>query len=226
MKRKEILSKVDPLFIHHGEYSKELPIVNYNGSQYKGIEFMGYNGKPEYCANFEVGSATTPGLKYKVQVLLPGLGILLRDKSKVMLMRDRVLKAVSDMDILVWCPCKAYTFWGYAFLDTQYKIILPKRKQGIPPNVRNPRRRGIICKHLDLCLRTLPFLANSIVGDIKKKELVPEPTKTTVKKPIAKPAVVKTPIKPVVKPVIKTVGKTPIKTVGKPTIKSKPPFKK
>ena len=216
MKRKEILSKVDRNFIHHGEYSKELPIVNYNGAKYKSLEFMGYNGKPEYVVNFEVGSATTPGKKYKVQVLLPGIGQLLRDKSKVMLMRDRVLKAVSDMDILAYCPCPADLYWGYNFIANQRKAMIPKYKTTIPPNVRNPRRRGIICKHLDLVLRTLPFNANNIVSDIKKKELVPEPKKPEpVKKPVAKPA-----IKPVAKPAIKPVAKTAVKPAIKPVVKT------
>jgi hypothetical protein len=82
---------------------------------------------------------------------------------------DKVGYAVNKGDLLVTCSCEAFGFWGYAFIDTKLKINHPAGKELRPPKIRNPQRRGIVCKHLDLVLRILPFNISSIVKDLKEE---------------------------------------------------------
>jgi hypothetical protein len=47
--------------------------------------------------------------------------------------------------------------------------IHPKYKETRQPKIRNPQERGLLCKHLDLCLRqSLPFLSGKITHDVKE----------------------------------------------------------
>ena len=172
MKRKEILRAQDFSFIHHGEYSKELPKRNFTGARYTGLKFTSYKGVQHYTAMFNTRSAEDPqGQNYDQPITLLGLRPILQDKKKKMLLRDAVLKSIAEGEVLVGCDCPAFLYWGYRYIDTQKGIIDPKYKEKRAPNVRNPKRRGIICKHLNLVMTVLPFNASSIVKDLKSKEL-------------------------------------------------------
>jgi len=63
----------------------------------------------------------------------------------------------------VKCSCPAYLYWGYEYIETQLgsdNIEVPDyegKKGGEKryPKVRNPKLRGVICKHLTAVLLTL-----------------------------------------------------------------------
>ncbi len=58
--------------------------------------------------------------------------------------------------------CEAYKYWGYEFiLTTMDAAIKPELR---PPNIRNPRRRGVVCKHLGNVLKVFPFWWSTITG--------------------------------------------------------------
>jgi hypothetical protein len=122
MIRRKIISRVDKTFIHHALYTAELPRRNFTGSKYQKLFFTSIKGKPQYAVDFLTNSATDPGtVHYHQLIALLKLGELLRDK-KPMLMRDRLLKAVSEGDLLVTCDCPAYCLHE----DTKIKLLNQK----------------------------------------------------------------------------------------------------
>lgn len=78
--------------------------------------------------------------------------------------RDRVNLAVSG-DLQVHCTGPAFNWWGYRYIVAQLDTGL--YPQEIRPEVRNPSRRGTVCKHLATVLRVLPFWMSDINRDLR-----------------------------------------------------------
>ncbi|RMH21731.1 MAG: hypothetical protein D6698_02250 [Gammaproteobacteria bacterium] len=69
-------------------------------------------------------------------------------------------------DIRLHCDCPSFLYHGYAYLITVMDAdIVPEDR---PPKIRNPKERGIVCKHLNLTLQVLPFNLGKIASKIKK----------------------------------------------------------
>jgi len=89
------------------------------------------------------------------------------DKSKVDF-RKLSKKFMNKADIQLFCSCPAFKFWGPAFIlsldkyDAHYT-----RKEERPPSVRNPKRYGAVCKHLDRLLKVLPFYSGTLARWLK-----------------------------------------------------------
>ena len=58
--RKELLNAVDPSFIHHAQYYKELPVKSATGARYRGIKLVRVDGYLQY----EVISMATDGCSH------------------------------------------------------------------------------------------------------------------------------------------------------------------
>lgn len=176
--RQEFLNATDPKFIHHSAYRKELPDANVGGAEYQELTSMGSGKVRRWEAIFEVGTSgrwgTSSGVSYKQRIVLLALEPLLRAKApkkrtkvKRLSMLDKV-RYVVDGDLQVSCTCPAYLYWGYKYINTSLGTAAPGAKERRAPDIRNPQRRGIVCKHLDLVLSVLPFVASSITRDLKK----------------------------------------------------------
>ncbi len=65
-------------------------------------------------------------------------------------------------DVKIGCSCPAQLYWGGDFI-----ISLPRYdakygdKETRPPRVRNPKKYGAFCKHLQAVFNVLPFYPNS-----------------------------------------------------------------
>ena len=72
-------------------------------------------------------------------------------------------KFMNKVDIQLFCSCPAFKYWGPAYIlsldkyDAHYT-----RKEERPPSVRNPKRYGAVCKHLDRLLKVLPFYGSTM----------------------------------------------------------------
>lgn len=54
-------------------------------------------------------------------------------------------------DVLVWCTCPAFLYWGSRYWSTQEKYkIKDKPRENRKPDIRDPNRSNLLCKH---CLR-------------------------------------------------------------------------
>lgn len=56
--------------------------------------------------------------------------------------------------IRMWCTCPAWQYWGAAFNSTDQKYNLEK-KENRPPDIRNPERDYLMCKHTLAVLRNI-----------------------------------------------------------------------
>lgn len=67
--------------------------------------------------------------------------------------REQVLKskrtAILTIPMKTYCTCPAYTFWGSKYIATKKGYnINSKGREDRPPNVRDPKRKNIVCKHI------------------------------------------------------------------------------
>jgi len=117
---------------------------------------------------FKIHSGTDPNKWYEVHLAFKNVKELLAkhvkdrriwvgDKSRVD-RRKLAKKMLYSIDIALSCSCPAFQYWGGAYITS-----LPKyaAKYGEPetrsPNVRNPKKYGMVCKHLQNLINVLPF---------------------------------------------------------------------
>lgn len=78
---------------------------------------------------------------------------------------ERARLTMLEGDIALHCTCPSFLFWGYQYLLTQIdSAIVPETRS---PNIRNPKQRGIVCKHLNRSLRSWPFFTGDLARFIK-----------------------------------------------------------
>jgi hypothetical protein len=83
---------------------------------------------------------------------------------------DRARLMMLQGDLMLHCTCPSFLFWGYQYLLTQIDAaIVPEDR---PPNVRNPKQRGIVCKHLNRALRSFPFFTSDFARHIRQNHNV------------------------------------------------------
>jgi len=116
-------------------------------------------------AHFVTPSGTHPTTtKWKQKIQISELPAFFKDKNSKLTSKARVVKALKK-DVKVMCDCPAFKFWGYKYITTQLGSSLENETR--PPNIRNPKRRGTVCKHLEVALRVLPFHSPDITRKMK-----------------------------------------------------------
>lgn len=87
------------------------------------------------------------------------------DESLSPIERSRLL--MYDGQIQLNCTCPSFLYHGYRFiLAKQGASIFPEIR---PPVVRNPRQRGIVCKHMHKVIKAYPFYTGNFAKFIKKE---------------------------------------------------------
>lgn len=87
---------------------------------------------------------------------------------------DVSLPATERARLLLWagnirlhCTDPSFIYWGYQYiLSVIDAAVYPEERQ---PNIRNPTRRGICCKHLMNVLKVLPFYSGDIAKALKQQ---------------------------------------------------------
>jgi len=164
--RKQFLGAADPTFIHHAQYTKDLPKENETGAQYFKTDTIRVKGKRLFEVKFRTRSSEKTEV-YIQKIILRALDELIKSKRSNMTLRQKVSYSVNKGDLQIYCPCDAFLYWGYQYINTTMDSIHPRHKILIPPDERNPQRRGIICKHLGLVLNVLPFNISKITSDVQ-----------------------------------------------------------
>jgi len=77
------------------------------------------------------------------------------------------LAVLANTDLKVRCTCPAFQYWGPAYQLTKKDAIYGKGEKR-PPKVRNPKQKGLFCKHLDVTLRTFLFYHGEMAKVLKK----------------------------------------------------------
>jgi hypothetical protein len=75
-------------------------------------------------------------------------------------------EVLEDVQIELFCSCPAFQYWGPSFILTRRaaKYTAPETR---PPNIRNPRQYGAMCKHMQLVFDVLPFYAGTMSKHIR-----------------------------------------------------------
>jgi len=123
---------------------------------------------------FSTKSGTDPANRWiqKVQVL--GLARALRPVldgyagAKALAPIQRALKG----DIKVACACPAQKYWGFQYIGTVEGYHLGG-KQTHAPDIRNPKRKGSVCKHLVKVLQVLLFQGARVTSLANKQYIEP-----------------------------------------------------
>lgn len=171
--RKELLAKVDPKFIHHAENTKELPEKSPTGAVYKRMNILKDTGKPELEVWFETRGATYENHPWWAQrIIVVGLLDTLKKNPESNI--DRMIRdALDKNDLLIGCTCPAANYY-YNFTTTKKGVVHPRFKETLSSPINNPNLKGIMCKHVALCMNVILANTYKMVADVKK--IVPELT--------------------------------------------------
>jgi len=148
---KELLDNRDGDFIHHDKYTQELqsPVLKYCYANTLRFEIKSSKfGQKVKVKNGQTGTNVT---KYDVFVLFEDFYTIGKDKD--ISLEDAIDYAVGFGDIHLRCTCPAATYWGYNYIQTEFKTLygIPREKRF--PIIRNPNLKGTICKHEDAVLQ-------------------------------------------------------------------------
>lgn len=138
-----------PNWLPHNDYSPLIPFVKYDGHKGNTMRFFVPN-------------------KYN------GWNTYVRFEEWWDVINDREYNAVESARLLLWganlklhCGCPAYLFWGHQYiLTTKDAAIVPEDRF---PDIRNPQRKGGLCKHLTRSLKVLPFHLGDMARIIKEQ---------------------------------------------------------
>lgn len=156
---KQIASRIDPNFLIQEIRAKALEPIKYSSIAKKSMLFAVRSS--EFTAN-----TTT----YKNVYRFKDWDDIVDDDTMTPIFRARLLMFAGDLEL--HCTCPSFLFWGYQWLLTQMDAALVPEQR--PPDIRNPQRRGIVCKHLNRSLRAFPFHAAMLAKHIRQNHRITE----------------------------------------------------
>lgn len=156
---KQIASKIDPNFLLQEIRAKALEAIKYSSIAKKSMLFAVRSS--EFTAN-----TTT----YKNVFRFRDWDDIVDDDTMTPIFRARLLMFAGDLEL--HCTCPSFLFWGYQYLLTQMDAAMVPEQR--PPDVRNPGRRGIVCKHLNRSLRAFPWHAMKLAAHIRQNHRIAE----------------------------------------------------
>ena len=138
-----------------------------------GIELM--SQFPEVW-QFKVSSGTKPGVRYDVALKFKNIPEMIKKFASdrrlwnkagtnvdLRLLSSEIL---NNVDMEADCSCPADTFWGPEYIKTKRDAQFGD-KEYRPPDVRNPRQYGIICKHSHEVFADLPMYNSTFANHLK-----------------------------------------------------------
>lgn len=157
----DILSSVDSDFINHADHLGVL----------KGASVPELKKTFGFSVLFETGSsgeyAATKGNVYQQKIKFMDLFSFMRDRQIRLSEFDEAFDLIfEEGDIHVNCSCPAHKFYGYRYITGQLDFAYGKATRKAP-DVRNPDRRGSVCKHLAYVLEAMPNFKNYIKHEFK-----------------------------------------------------------
>ena len=79
--------------------------------------------------------------------------------------RDKAMFLIWASNVRLNCTCESFFWWGYQYILTQLDAsIFPVQ---VAPKVRNPNVKGVVCKHMNRVLRSLPFYTGEIAAEMR-----------------------------------------------------------
>jgi len=147
LNRHELELMNDPSFLKQAERVKELTTTRLVGISKDTIVFRTKSSK-----------FAETGREYTQRVRLVDLDNLLEEyEAGKLTLRDVFELAINSGDIEIYCSCPSFLYWGFQYINTDLDSIIPGREEDRYPDQRNPKLRGMYCKHMQLVLDVLPF---------------------------------------------------------------------
>ena len=149
---------------------------HYNTIRDLGVNYEGMQSGD--IVEFTTESESRPGLRHHVLVQLADLEKELQNPENSNI-GDAVQKSVAG-DLLVHCDCEAFLYyyqWQLLGMGAALMPIAqgnPKTKfdgddvRAHPPNIKNPKRQGAVCKHVASVLKVFPFWWTTIAGELQR----------------------------------------------------------
>jgi hypothetical protein len=169
LKYSEFVQKQKSITKLFPKYPERVQAINANG----GIRII--HQFPEVW-QFKVASGTKKGVSYTVFLRFKNIKELLAEyvpnkqlwlKSGDGINYNLLAPEIFDkVDIEMGCSCPATLYWGKDFIRTQNKAQWGDGETR-PPDIRNPNRYGIACKHGGDVLERLPFYTSTFASFLK-----------------------------------------------------------
>jgi len=130
--------------------------------------------------HFKIHSGSEEGTWYDAHVRWKNIGPDLerlvadrrnwnRAKTKIDL-RKLAAKFFKTADVELECSCPADLFWGKHYIRSQDKYRAKYGEpENRPPDIRNPKKYGAYCKHLQVLMRVLPFYKSTMANWLKRE---------------------------------------------------------
>lgn len=123
----------------------------------------------DYTVFFRVPSVTAdPPTTYTVKVKLVDYPEIAEDED--LSVKDKVRLAIAG-DLKLSCTCPAFLYFGYKYILTQLDAN-EAGKENRFPKIRNPKLRGVMCKHCYIAMKAFPLNWTSIARDIEGKRFL------------------------------------------------------
>jgi hypothetical protein len=150
---KDIFNVINPRDLPHRDYAPLLKYVKYVGTEDNTMKFF-------------VPSATSPVINaWNCYVQFIEWDAEVRDTNVTAPEAARLL--LWGGNIRLHCGCPSFKFYGYQFILTQLDASMEAEIRF--PRIRNPQLKGICCKHLRRCIKTLPFHLGDMAKAIKQQ---------------------------------------------------------
>jgi len=168
MQFKDIMHAIDPRDLPYRDYAPLVKFVKYVGTEDNIMKFYVPSPTPQKYTDFGGLNLWTPFIQFVEWHEL-------RDDHSLNA-NEAARLALWGANIRIHCPCPAYKFWGFQYIDTQLGIaMVPENRY---PDIRNPELKGIACKHVIRVLKTLPFHLGDMAKAIKQQREAPAPDRT------------------------------------------------
>ena len=125
---------------------------------------------------FKVASGTTPGVEYDVYLRFKNIMDTVKKfiGNKELWTKDGIrvnynllaAQVFNSVDLESECSCKSNLYHGFAFLKTQRQAQFGDQENR-PPNIKNPRQYGLLCKHGSDMFDRLPFFTGDFAGHLR-----------------------------------------------------------
>lgn len=154
MNFRDMVARIDPNFLKQGVRARALRGLR--------LQQMDNDTMIFYVTSSEID---LNGIEYMNLIRFMDWDDIASDQDS--LPRERALRLLNESDIQVHCDDPSFLYWGYQFICTQLQASVYEEDR--PPHTNNPGMRGIVCKHLNRVLRSLPFYNGDIAKVIRQQ---------------------------------------------------------
>ena len=135
-----------------------------------------YDMLPDGLWHFKIKSSKKPGVKYdvylkfkdldtEIKTFVPIKKLWKKDGSGINY-SELAAEIFNHADFELSCGCESDLYYGFKYIRTQRDAQFGDAENR-RPKIKNPREKGIVCKHSQLLLTALPFYVQDLASYLK-----------------------------------------------------------